>query len=77
MLKDAWPFTDPVDPKQVTDYYNVIRFPMDLKSMEARLNSGHYTSKALFIADFDLIVTNWSQFTKYLVLKNSKKKRSG
>jgi hypothetical protein len=30
MLKDAWPFLEPVDAKQVTDYYNVIRFPMGM-----------------------------------------------
>jgi histone acetyltransferase len=57
-MKDSWPFAEPVDAKQVTDYYNVIRYPMDLRSMSERLNSGHYTSKELFIEDFNLIIVN-------------------
>ena len=57
-MKDAWPFAEAVDPKQVTDYYNVIRFPMDLRSMETRLNGGHYTTKELFVEDFNLIISN-------------------
>lgn len=27
-MKDARPFSQPVDPKEVTDYYSVIHFPM-------------------------------------------------
>lgn len=34
---DAWPFKQPVDKREVPDYYNVIKFPMDLRTMADRL----------------------------------------
>lgn len=37
--KDAWPFKQPVDKKEVKDYYDVIKYPMDLKTMAERLKA--------------------------------------
>lgn len=41
-LKDSWPFHHKVNPKLVPDYYTIILEPMDLETMEKRLNSYHY-----------------------------------
>lgn len=56
--KDAWPFQDPVDKNIVPDYYNHIAHPMDIKTMQSKLDTHKYTSKELFIADFKLMMNN-------------------
>nr|GEY68173.1 histone acetyltransferase GCN5 [Tanacetum cinerariifolium] len=53
---DAWPFKDPVDDpvdvRDVPDYYDIIRDPMDLKTMAKRVNSEqYYVTLEMFLAD--------------------------
>lgn len=36
----AWPFLKPVDKNEVPDYYDHIKYPMDLKSIQERLKKG-------------------------------------
>jgi histone acetyltransferase len=54
----SWPFRKPVDKEEVPDYYDVIRFPMDLQTMGQRLKSGYYVSRKLFIADMTRMLNN-------------------
>ncbi|XP_012525260.1 histone acetyltransferase KAT2A [Monomorium pharaonis] len=54
----AWPFLEPVDKDEVPDYYDHIKYPMDLKTMEERLKSKYYVTRRLFIADMTRIFTN-------------------
>ncbi|KAG6440336.1 hypothetical protein O3G_MSEX001186 [Manduca sexta] len=54
----AWPFLKPVDKTDVPDYYDHIKYPMDLRTMGERLKSRYYVSKRLFIADMTRIFTN-------------------
>jgi len=54
----AWPFLKPVDKSEAPDYYDHIKYPMDLKSMQDRLKNRYYCNKRLFIADVLRIVTN-------------------
>jgi histone acetyltransferase len=57
--EDAWPFATPVDARDVPDYYQIIRDPMDLATVEARLGSrAFYTTLDLFVADVRRIFTN-------------------
>jgi histone acetyltransferase len=56
--KDSWPFLDPVDRKQVPDYFLVIKNPMDLGTMLNRVNSYFYRSKEAFVDDFKLMIEN-------------------
>jgi hypothetical protein len=56
--KHSWPFLAPVDLKDVPDYYNVIKEPMDLKTMESKLNTGKYTNLAQFIGDMTKVFDN-------------------
>lgn len=37
---DAWPFAKPVNAVEVTDYYDLIKYPMDLRTMGERLKKG-------------------------------------
>lgn len=54
----AWPFLKPVNPLEVPDYYDHIKFPMDLKTMSDRLKGKYYITRRLFIADMTRIFTN-------------------
>ncbi|XP_017127520.1 nucleosome-remodeling factor subunit NURF301 isoform X2 [Drosophila elegans] len=56
--KSAWPFMEPVDPKEAPDYYKVIKEPMDLKRMETKIESNAYTKLAEFIGDMTKIFDN-------------------
>ncbi|KAI4341758.1 hypothetical protein MLD38_026443 [Melastoma candidum] len=49
---DAWPFKEPVDARDVPDYYDIIKDPMDLKTMSKRVESEqYYVTLEMFIAD--------------------------
>ncbi|KAJ6352346.1 hypothetical protein OIU76_001544 [Salix suchowensis] len=49
---DAWPFKEPVDARDVPDYYDIIKDPMDLKTMLKRVESEqYYVTLEMFIAD--------------------------
>ncbi|KAJ3653216.1 hypothetical protein Zmor_012480 [Zophobas morio] len=56
--EDSWPFRLPVDKNEVPDYYDHIKYPMDLKTMAERLKSRYYVSRRLFIADMMRIFRN-------------------
>ncbi|ORX83855.1 Bromodomain-containing protein [Basidiobolus meristosporus CBS 931.73] len=57
---DAGHFLEPVDPVKlnVPDYPDIIRNPMDLKTMEKKLNDCKYDIAEEFIADMRLIFDN-------------------
>lgn len=63
-LKDASPFVEPVDHVKlnIPTYYTVITNPMDLGTMERKVNEGKYTSFTEFMEDMELIVSNSVQF---------------
>ncbi|ORY86428.1 histone acetyltransferase GCN5 [Protomyces lactucae-debilis] len=54
----AWPFVNPVSREDVPDYYEVIKEPMDLTSMEFKLENDQYESVEQFIYDAKLIFNN-------------------
>ncbi|WVO16140.1 hypothetical protein L204_103809 [Cryptococcus depauperatus] len=58
----AWPFVKPVDSNVVADYYDVIANPMDLSTMEYKLENNHYESIEDFVADVKLICANCRQY---------------
>ncbi|KAL7421595.1 histone acetyltransferase [Cryptotrichosporon argae] len=58
----AWPFVKPVDDKVVADYYSVIARPMDLTTMEYKLDDNHYKTVDEFVNDVKLIVANCRQY---------------
>ncbi|PVU98872.1 hypothetical protein BB559_001219 [Furculomyces boomerangus] len=57
-------FLQPVDPvkQQVPDYYNVVKKPMDLSTIESKLVDKKYKTKELFYDDVNLIVKNCNLF---------------
>ncbi|XP_036671261.3 histone acetyltransferase KAT2A [Drosophila suzukii] len=54
----AWPFLRPVPAAEVPDYYDHIKYPMDLKTMGDRLKKGYYQTRRLFMADMARIFSN-------------------
>ncbi|XP_011502520.1 PREDICTED: uncharacterized protein LOC105365923 [Ceratosolen solmsi marchali] len=60
--KDAWPFIDPVDEQYAPKYYSVVQYPMDLTTMEDKLEDGSYKTLNQFKRDFHLIVENCKQY---------------
>lgn len=54
----AWPFLQPVNKDEVHDYYDVIKEPMDLSTMEEKLEKDMYPKPEDFITDAMLIFNN-------------------
>ena len=72
LSKNAWPFKEPVDPNQVTDYLVVIKEPMgkkfylnsDLQTLENNLECGNYKNKDSFVKDLKKIVSNAKKYNE-------------
>lgn len=60
--KHAWPFLSPVNKDEVPDYYNVITSPMDLSTIEERLDGDCYTAPKELVTDVRLIFSNCRQY---------------
>ncbi|KDN38459.1 Bromodomain-domain-containing protein [Tilletiaria anomala UBC 951] len=54
----SWPFQNPVNGDEVTDYYDVIKEPMDLSTMETKLENNKYDTLDDFLKDAQLIFDN-------------------
>ncbi|CAJ2633039.1 unnamed protein product [Trifolium pratense] len=56
---DAWPFKEPVDARDVPDYYEIIKDPMDLKTMSKRVESEqYYVTFEMFVEDVKRMFSN-------------------
>ncbi|XP_078692537.1 nucleosome-remodeling factor subunit BPTF-like isoform X2 [Branchiostoma floridae x Branchiostoma belcheri] len=56
--KMAWPFVEPVSELEVPDYYQVIKEPMDLSTVETRLRQKYYKTLNQYVADISKIFDN-------------------
>lgn len=56
--KSSWPFLEPVNKDDVPDYYDMISDPIDIKSIEKKLQNNYYLNKESFIKDVKRIFTN-------------------
>ncbi|KAI8449158.1 Bromodomain-containing protein [Phakopsora pachyrhizi] len=54
----AWPFSRPINPEEVTDYYKIIKNPMDLETIESKLDANLYSDLDQFLKDCRLIFEN-------------------
>ena len=64
--KNAWPFEAPVDAKGlgITDYYKIIKQPMDLETVEHKLKDLKYPAPQYFYEDIYKIIKNSYLFNK-------------
>ena len=62
--KNSMAFLRPVDPValNIPTYVDIIKNPMDLSTMEAKLKEGKYASINDYASDFDLIINNVRRF---------------
>jgi histone acetyltransferase len=58
----AWPFAQPVNRDEVLDYYDVIKQPMDLSTMEERLANDLYPTPLEFVRDARLVFENCRKY---------------
>eukprot|EP00873_Tetraselmis_striata_P011998 jgi/Tetstr1/432262/TSEL_002297.t1 len=56
--KWAWPFNQPVDTQQFSDYLRVVQRPMDLGTIRRQSEAGHYRDPEQFAADMRLVFAN-------------------
>ncbi|KAJ3012031.1 Transcriptional activator spt7 [Thoreauomyces humboldtii] len=61
----SFPFLTPVLKREVPDYYDVIKNPMDLGTMAAKLEAHQYLSKRDFADDLTLIWNNCMQYNSH------------
>jgi len=64
--KNGWPFLQPVDPValKIPDYFDKIRYPMDLGTIYDRFHTGYYTTLAEFAIDLRLVWSNAMIYNK-------------
>lgn len=58
----SWPFMVPINKEEVPDYYEVIKEPMDLSTIETKLENDKYESMDDFIYDCKLVFNNCRQY---------------
>ncbi|PNF38728.1 hypothetical protein B7P43_G14361 [Cryptotermes secundus] len=56
--KSSWPFMEPVDPDEAPDYYGIIKEPIDLQTIELRINKRSYRKLSEFIGDMTKMFDN-------------------
>lgn len=57
---ESMPFRQPVDPQAlgIPDYFDIVKNPMDLSTIQHRLNAGHYTDPWQYVDDVWLMFDN-------------------
>ncbi|KAF2731596.1 Bromodomain-containing protein [Polyplosphaeria fusca] len=59
---NAWPFQQPVNKDEVLDYYDVIKEPMDLATMEEKHEKDLYPTPEDFVRDAKLVFDNCRKY---------------
>ncbi|KAL9979827.1 hypothetical protein ACROYT_G017544 [Oculina patagonica] len=60
--EDSWPFTHPVNLREVPDYLELVTTPMDLGTIKEKLRSLEYPDVDSFVADVRLVFSNSDKY---------------
>lgn len=60
----SWPFRKPVTKSEAPNYSEIIKFPMDLMTLEKNVYEGKYLTFEKFVSDLRLIFSNCYQYNK-------------
>lgn len=60
----CWPFLEPVDKKEVPDYYQIIKKPMDFQTMLKKCGRLSYSSPQEFVDDAILVFSNAATYNQ-------------
>eukprot|EP01124_Arcella_intermedia_P007856 TRINITY_DN14870_c0_g1_i2.p1 TRINITY_DN14870_c0_g1~~TRINITY_DN14870_c0_g1_i2.p1 ORF type:complete len:127 (-),score=44.61 TRINITY_DN14870_c0_g1_i2:305-685(-) len=75
-MKESWPFMEPVDPiaLKIPNYLEIIKKPMDLSTVNEKLDNDEYESLQMFKEDVRLIWKNAERFNgpKHQITKKAK-----
>ena len=78
-MNKSWPFQHPVKEDEAPGYSDIIKQPMDLSTMEVKLQKGEYVTKESFESDFMLMTENCRKYndaaTIYVRNANSLEKK--
>lgn len=70
----AWPFLKPVDAVEAPDYYDVIKYPIDLQTISERLERNYYVNLRLFQIEISRLFFNCRTYndsqTEYYLCAN-------
>lgn len=58
----AWPFNQPVDLQRFKDYLQLIEQPMDLGTIQSKLDAWQYSSPQYFERDMRLVFANCRRY---------------
>ncbi|XP_076366521.1 bromodomain adjacent to zinc finger domain protein 1A-like [Tachypleus tridentatus] len=61
---ESWPFLRPVSRNKVSDYYTIIRSPMDFRTIKTKLDDLKYLTNKEFIADVNLVFQNCERYNE-------------
>lgn len=60
----SWPFLEPVNKKQVPDYHQIIKKPMDFQTMLKKCARLSYSSPQEFVDDAILVFSNAAKYNE-------------
>ncbi|KAL5010007.1 hypothetical protein ScPMuIL_012312 [Solemya velum] len=57
-VENSWPFHQPVNKKNLKDYYEVVKEPMDLTTLQRKVQGHRYQTRDQFVYDVELLYQN-------------------
>ncbi len=57
-MQESWPFLKPVSRKNVKNYYETVKQPIDLEMIEKKVGKHQYHNRQEFLGDVELIYAN-------------------
>lgn len=58
----SWPFLEPVNAESVPDYHKVVKDPIDLRLIGARIKDKYYSSEEALVSDLFLMLENCRKY---------------